>query len=409
MSYKSIKRDFKKLESFNVPTKRAAYSDRTAWLMAILSEIAYVKFDETTNEAILKYAEMICEITNQKDYSSETIRTTLTKFSEELELLSKNGDGKEIKKDDTILNKLLNLGGFKLANGSPIENTDTDTQAFVAIPLENEESKMSQNEEDLKFAVVCFRGSQQIRDWYTNLKFNKVPIKDPLDEDSYVGKMHEGFHEAYKSVESDINEQLKDIKHLPIYITGHSLGGALAVIATWYQNKQELAACYTFGAPRVGDSELKGRFRTPIYRIVNGADPVPTIPSAGKSWIILKAFFRTLSIINVFKSLIELTINKQRYRHYGYTKYITYSILKGKTGIYNEIDNLDRFSRLLINFFTPKVVTAVDNNPIIEKLDRILKFHDIIEYRKKLRSIAIDRNPPPKKKNKDVSSSETDK
>ena len=27
------------------PVKRAAYSDRTAWLMAVLAELAYIRFD----------------------------------------------------------------------------------------------------------------------------------------------------------------------------------------------------------------------------------------------------------------------------------------------------------------------------------------------------------------------------
>ena len=39
-------RDFKTLAAMKVPVKRAAYSDRTAWTMAILAELAYTPFDE---------------------------------------------------------------------------------------------------------------------------------------------------------------------------------------------------------------------------------------------------------------------------------------------------------------------------------------------------------------------------
>ena len=37
--------DFKDLAKMSVPVKRAAYSDRTAWTMAILSELVYVPFE----------------------------------------------------------------------------------------------------------------------------------------------------------------------------------------------------------------------------------------------------------------------------------------------------------------------------------------------------------------------------
>ena len=36
------KSDFKDLATIGVPVKRAAYSDRTAWIMAILAELAYI-------------------------------------------------------------------------------------------------------------------------------------------------------------------------------------------------------------------------------------------------------------------------------------------------------------------------------------------------------------------------------
>ena len=40
------KNDFKDLATMGVPVKRASYSDRTAWIMAILAELAYIPFDE---------------------------------------------------------------------------------------------------------------------------------------------------------------------------------------------------------------------------------------------------------------------------------------------------------------------------------------------------------------------------
>ena len=81
---------------------------------------------------------------------------------------------------------------------------------------------------------------------------------------------------------------------------GHSLGGALAVVATWYQSSARLAACYTFGAPRVGDHGLIDRFRTPIYRIVNGPDPAPFVPPSGAFISFMKSVVRVIGSVLPF-------------------------------------------------------------------------------------------------------------
>ena len=112
-----------------------------------------------------------------------------------------------------------------------------------------------------------------------NLDIRSVPVESSKSGASVtVGNFHSGFHDNYRSVHEEIERKLEGTEDLPLYITGHSLVGALAVIATWYQSSQRLAACYTFGAPRVGDHLLMGSFRTPIYRVVNAADPVPFLP-----------------------------------------------------------------------------------------------------------------------------------
>jgi triacylglycerol lipase len=71
----------------------------------------------------------------------------------------------------------------------------------------------------------------------------------------------------------------------PIWITGHSLGGALAMLAAWRFKRKfvPLHQLYTFGAPMIGndlvaqafDRELPER----IFRYVNFPDPVPKLPT----------------------------------------------------------------------------------------------------------------------------------
>ena len=104
-------------------------------------------------------------------------------------------------------------------------------------------------------AVVSFRGTKQIRDWMTNLAIQPVPIKDPRTG-AIIGNMHKGFHDAYMSVHADILDRLEGHEDLPLYITGHSLGGAIAVAATWFP-KLTAARCLLYvrctsrGRPRL--------------------------------------------------------------------------------------------------------------------------------------------------------------
>jgi hypothetical protein len=65
---------------------------------------------------------------------------------------------------------------------------------------------------------------------------------------------------------------------VPIYIAGHSQGGALAQIAAAVVESDQVAACYTFGSPRVGNLYFDLWVKVPSYRVMNYADIVPTMP-----------------------------------------------------------------------------------------------------------------------------------
>ena len=48
------------------------------------------------------------------------------------------------------------------------------------------------------------------------------------------GRVHNGFLGGYNSIRNEILKALKKVWGLPLYITGHSLGAALATVATNY-------------------------------------------------------------------------------------------------------------------------------------------------------------------------------
>ncbi|CAJ0604063.1 unnamed protein product [Cylicocyclus nassatus] len=88
-----------------------------------------------------------------------------------------------------------------------------------------------------------------------------------------------------KGLERAFKDQIKKHPDYEIWVTGHSLGGAMASLAAYH-----IAITYkipkriklvTFGEPRTGDAEYAIDFNKKIdyaFRVVNGRDPVPHVP-----------------------------------------------------------------------------------------------------------------------------------
>lgn len=120
-----------------------------------------------------------------------------------------------------------------------------------------------------KFSVLVFRGTQgRVSNW----AFNLSTALSPWPAGGYV---HRGFKmlllEAWGAIEQELKNQAG-----PVYYTGHSLGGALAVLAA---SLLQPTAVYTFGSPRMGNSNFVHSTRhIPIYRVVNPRDIVASVP-----------------------------------------------------------------------------------------------------------------------------------
>lgn len=140
----------------------------------------------------------------------------------------------------------------------------TSTTAYVSV------------NDDLKEIVLVFRGSNDWKDVLMNIRFLK--IKTPLNRD-----IHAGFLSAYKSVEEDINKwiYLEVPSDYSLYVTGHSLGGALATLHT-LRSMRPIELTVTFGAPPVGglNTSKDARYKN-IIRYVYGGDIVTRIPKVG--------------------------------------------------------------------------------------------------------------------------------
>jgi triacylglycerol lipase len=127
---------------------------------------------------------------------------------------------------------------------------------------------LSENRRGRPFAVLAFRGTTCFETWLSNL--NTVQT-DWIGE----GLVHSGFKNEFKKLWEEAADILSGIR-CPIFYTGHSLGGALAILAASLRPPR---AVYTFGSPKVGDSVFANSLRDiPIYRLINNRDIVPTVP-----------------------------------------------------------------------------------------------------------------------------------
>ncbi len=146
-----------------------------------------------------------------------------------------------------------------------------------------------------EFAIVSFSGSDMrqregsgafdvLADWLVNLNFDRTASVQG-------GQVHRGFKKALDEVwdppnrdgDNSLKRYLENIREdgrEKVWFTGHSLGGALAVLAA--ARYEEAAGVYTFGAPRVGDREFVKKFDAPAYRFVNGEDVVTGFPLRGR-------------------------------------------------------------------------------------------------------------------------------
>jgi hypothetical protein len=134
-----------------------------------------------------------------------------------------------------------------------------------------------------RFAMVGFRGSE-VSEENGEIDFNALSSDVMTDADFWMsdwesgGKVHRGFKKALDDIWKDLSAALETLRArgCSIWMTGHSLGAALATLAA--DRFQQTHAVYTFGSPRVGNTVFSKHYRARCYRIVHSRDIVARIP-----------------------------------------------------------------------------------------------------------------------------------
>jgi pimeloyl-ACP methyl ester carboxylesterase len=139
------------------------------------------------------------------------------------------------------------------------------------------------------FAVVAFRGTQTFllgrdpltvldqiaEDYLTDLRIPLVSARRPAR-----GRVHRGFRNALDEIWKPLSELVarlrRDDPGRAIWLTGHSLGGALALLAA--SRLPNVQGVYVFGAPHVGDADFRASLPVRPVRFVHGSDLVTRVP-----------------------------------------------------------------------------------------------------------------------------------
>ncbi len=200
-----------------------------------------------------------------------------------------------------------------------------DTQAYVFVHE--------------RTGYLIFRGTSSFSDWYTNLSFKFTTDTYPHLEtvpQTLVGSKHParhtGFAVAWGSVAPDIKAWVRDqLRHQrmdKIVLSGHSLGGALAILGAHDFAKEQICpvhAVITFGAPKVGGPDFKAEYESPrlglkdrTLRIEASEDAVSVLARrwndvhVGHAWRFKKRPLRPSWQMMLFSPLIDAQAASQK-------------------------------------------------------------------------------------------------
>jgi pimeloyl-ACP methyl ester carboxylesterase len=135
-------------------------------------------------------------------------------------------------------------------------------------------------------AYLVFRGTKvhlesnelfrrTVQAWLANLDFAQI-------EERGAGLVHRGYARELDVLGPRLVEMVRDhaLGGKPVYVTGHSAGGALATLAArrLHEAGADVRAAVVFSAPRVGDRAFAASYPLPLLRIEHRHDLIPHLP-----------------------------------------------------------------------------------------------------------------------------------
>ena len=151
-------------------------------------------------------------------------------------------------------------------------------------------TKKSENRQEI---WIVFRGTANEKEWLYDFTYSQVDFKSKnyANQDDYILntgvllKCHKGFSSIFTSFKNTLIGKVDNLRNLNsntnIFITGHSLGAALATLTTLelYFKKIDNVRTYVFGSPRVCYFENPHILHiNNFYRVSNTCDLVSSLP-----------------------------------------------------------------------------------------------------------------------------------
>lgn len=129
---------------------------------------------------------------------------------------------------------------------------------------------------DYGTVYIFIAGTDEFKDVITDIRL--APSR--FNGESKRIKVHVGFEDAYRSIESILMDHCKNED--TVIIAGHSMGGAIATLAAYKLARTvSNVTCVTFGSPRVGNRAFAKNFNLIVpnsYRLVHGNDAITKWP-----------------------------------------------------------------------------------------------------------------------------------
>lgn len=153
-----------------------------------------------------------------------------------------------------------------------------------------------------RLVILCYRGTEPTNasNWLTDADAAPEPIPLAASTGGQSVTVHGGFYRNVRATRLQVVRELAlaargrslldpdektDHPLEALYVTGHSLGGAMAVLFALTSPQERLRAVYTFGQPMVAGQPLPPaaeELGRKLFRHVAPRDPVPALPPA--SW-----------------------------------------------------------------------------------------------------------------------------
>uniref|UniRef100_K3Y5G4 C2 domain-containing protein n=1 Tax=Setaria italica TaxID=4555 RepID=K3Y5G4_SETIT len=196
-----------------------------------------------------------------------------------------------IDKDNTVASTKLSVDAQKAEDMRHLfASAETAMEAWAMLATSLGRNSFIKSD----FEKICFLDNVSTDTQIISTNVFRLPFGAILHEEGY------GFLGAYDSVRNRIMALIKfavgyqdeeDAENIPrwhVYVTGHSLGGALATLLALELSSSQMAkngvifvTMYNFGSPRVGNRRFAEVYNAKVkdsWRIVNHRDIIPTVP-----------------------------------------------------------------------------------------------------------------------------------